>query len=101
MQLSNLLSTFEYGENTVDDSSTDGLYGHDEADITIISHVLQAASDVDKVFRVLSDDTERLSCTLYSNVNVTQRNNTFGQTETEEEEVDEHEQVDELNNEQM
>ena len=47
----------------------------------------------------MSDDTERLSCTLYSNVNVTQRNNPFGQTETEEEEVDEHEQVDELNNE--
>lgn len=57
-QLSALLSTFDYGEQTIVDSQNDGLYGHEEADVTVVSYVLQAASDSHKVIRVLSNDTD-------------------------------------------
>ena len=48
------------------DSIDDGVFGHDEADITIISYMLQAADDGCHVVRVLSDDNGhiRVACLL-------------------------------------
>ena len=56
-ELSALLSRHNYGKQTTVESQSDGLYGHGEADITILSFVLKAASKGHKVIRVLSDDT--------------------------------------------
>ena len=44
------------------DSIDDGVFGHDEVDITIISYMLQAADDGCHVVRVLSDDTDIFVC---------------------------------------
>lgn len=64
-QLSALLSTFDYGHRAIVDSQNDGLYGHEEADVTVVSYVLQAASDGHKVIRVLSDDTDIFVLLVY------------------------------------
>ena len=64
-KLSALLSTFDYGPNTTIDSKSDGNYCHDEADITIISYVLQAAVDGHKVIRVLTNDTDIFVLLVY------------------------------------
>ena len=55
---SRLLCTFNLGCGVTVDSIDDGVFGHDEADITIISYMLQAADDGCHVVRVLSDDTD-------------------------------------------
>ena len=47
------------------DSIHDGVFGHDEADITIISYTLQAADDGCHVVRVLSDDTDIFVLLVY------------------------------------
>ena len=47
------------------DSIDDGVFGHDEADITIISYMLQAADDGCHVVRVLSDDTDIFVLLVY------------------------------------
>lgn len=64
-QLAALLSMCEYGERTIVDSQSDGLHGHDEADVTIVSYVIQGASDGHKVIRVLSDDTDIFVLLVY------------------------------------
>ena len=56
--LSRLLCTFNLGCGLTVDSIDDGVFGHDEADITIISYMLQAADDGCHVVRVLSDDPD-------------------------------------------
>ena len=56
--LSRLLCTFNLGCGVTVDRIDDGVFGHDEADITIISYMLQAADDGCRVVRVLSDDTD-------------------------------------------
>ena len=48
-----VLRTCNYGENVETD---DDMFQHDEADITIISHVLRATSEGKNVIRVKSDD---------------------------------------------
>ena len=47
------------------DSIDDGVFGYDEADITIISYMLQAADDGCHVVRVLSDDTDIFVLLVY------------------------------------
>ena len=42
------------------DSIDDGVFVHDEADITIISYMLRAADDGCHVVRVPSDDTDKI-----------------------------------------
>ena len=54
-QLSRVLSTFDMGAGvTIDTHAT----GHEEADVTIISYVLQAVGEGKNVVRVLSDDAD-------------------------------------------
>ena len=59
--LSRLLGTFNVTVNSVDD----GVFGHDEADITIISYMPQAADDGCHVVRVLSDDADIFVLLVY------------------------------------
>ncbi len=40
--LASILSTFSVGENVIIDSRDDGVFNHDEADITMVSYVLKA-----------------------------------------------------------
>ena len=47
------------------DSIADGVFGHDEADITIISYMLQAADDGCHVVGVLRDDTDIFALLVY------------------------------------
>ena len=61
-ELGRILRTYNYGENVETD---DDMFQHDEADITIISHVLQAASEGKKVIRVKSDDTDVFVLLVY------------------------------------
>ena len=63
--LSRLLCTFNLGCGVTVDSIGDGVFGHDEADITIISYMLQAADDGCHVVRVLSDDTDIFVSLVY------------------------------------
>ena len=63
--LSRLLCTFNLGCGVAVDSIDDGVFGHDEADITIISYMLQAANDGRHVVRVISDDTDIFVLLVY------------------------------------
>ena len=63
--LSRLLSTFnlECGESV--ESRDDGVFLHDEADITIISYLFQAADAGRQVVRILSDDSDIFVLLVY------------------------------------
>ena len=63
--LSRLICMFNMGCEVTVDSIHDGVFGQDEADITIISYVLQAADDGCHVVRVLSDDTDTFVLRVY------------------------------------
>ena len=63
--LASVLSTFSIGENVVMETKDDGAFSHDEADITMISYVLQAAYAGKNVIRVLSDDTDVFVLLVY------------------------------------
>ena len=63
--LSRLLCTFNLGCGVTIYSIHDGVFGHDEADITIISYMLHAADDGCHVVRVLSDDTDIFVLLVY------------------------------------
>ena len=58
LQLSECLSTYDFGEDVTVESCIHGAFNHDEADITMISHLLMAAESGAKVIRILSDDTD-------------------------------------------
>lgn len=47
------------------DSRDDSIYGHDEADVTMIAFLLQAAEVGKDVVRILSDDTDVLVLLIY------------------------------------
>ena len=64
-RLASVLSTFSLGEHTTMETLEDGVFAHDEADVTMISYVLQAASCGQKVIRVLSDDTDVFVLLVY------------------------------------
>ena len=54
-RLAHVLSTFNVGENVTMDSLNNSVFEHDEADVTMISYVLEAANHV---IQVVSDDTD-------------------------------------------
>ena len=57
-QLSRVLSTFDMSAAVTIDTRNPGVFGHGEADVTIISYVLQVVGDGKNVVRVLCDDTD-------------------------------------------
>ena len=57
-RLASVLCTFSLGDTVTMETQDDGAFSHDEADITMISYVLQAANRGKSVIRVLSDDTD-------------------------------------------
>ena len=57
-QLSRVLSTFDMGAAVTIDTQDTGAFGHEEADVTIISYVLQAVGEGKNVVRVFCDDTD-------------------------------------------
>ena len=57
-QLSRVLSTFDMGAAVIIDTQDTGAFGHEEADVTIISYVLQAVGEGKNVVRVFCDDTD-------------------------------------------
>ena len=57
-QLAELLCLHDLGSRISLVSKADSIVSHDEADISIISYVLQAASSGAQAIRVLSDDTD-------------------------------------------
>ena len=57
-QLSRVLSTFDMSAAVTIATRNTGVIGHGEADVTIISYVLQAVGDGKNVVRVLCDDTD-------------------------------------------
>ncbi len=63
--LTRLLGTFNLGSGVSVESRDDGVFLHDEADITIISYVFQAADEGRRVVRVLSDDTDIFVLLVY------------------------------------
>ena len=58
-------STFNIGENVTMETLDDGAFGHDEADVTMISYVLAAGNCGKNVIRVLSDDTDVFVLLVY------------------------------------
>ena len=60
-----LLCTFNLESGVTVDSIDYGVFGHDEADITIISYMLQAVDDGCHVVRVLRDDTDIFVLLVY------------------------------------
>ncbi len=57
-RLASVLGTFSLGVNATMDTLDNGVFGHEEADITMIYYVLEAAYDGKGMIRVLSDDTD-------------------------------------------
>ena len=57
-QFSRLLSTFDMGAAVTIGTQDTGAFGHKEADVTIISYVLQAVGEGKNVMRVFCDDTD-------------------------------------------
>ena len=57
-QLSRMLSTFHMGAAVTIDTQDTGVFRHEEADVTIISYVLQAVGSGNNVVRILCDDSD-------------------------------------------
>ena len=64
LQLVKVLSTYNFGEG-VTVEGYDGMFKHDEADITMISYLLMAAESGTQVVRILSDDTDVFVLLVY------------------------------------
>ena len=64
-RLASVLSTFSLGENVKMETRDDGAFGHDEADITMVSYVIQAAKYRKDVIRMVSDDTDVFVLLVY------------------------------------
>ena len=65
LQLSNIISTYNFGKGVTVESRSDGVFAHDEADITMISYLLMAAESGTRVIRILSDDTDVFVLLVY------------------------------------
>ena len=65
LQLSKVLSTYNFDEDVTVESRSDGILAHNEADITMNSYLLMAAKSGTKVVRVLSDDTDVFVLLVY------------------------------------
>ena len=57
-RLASVLCTFSLGDTVTMETQDDGAFSHDEADVTMISYVLQATNHGKSVIRVLGDDTD-------------------------------------------
>ena len=57
-QLRRVLSTFDMGAAVTIDTQNTGAFGHEEADVTIISYLMQAVGVGKNVVRVFCNDTE-------------------------------------------
>ncbi len=64
-RLASVLGTFSLGENATMDTREDGAFSDQEADITMISYVLEAAYDGKGVICMLSDDTDVFVLLVY------------------------------------
>ena len=64
-RLASMLCTFSLGENLTMDTLDDDMFSNDEADITMISYVIEAANSGKTVIRVLSDDTDVFVLLVY------------------------------------
>ncbi len=64
-QLSQLLCTHDLGSNIELVSRNDSIVQHDEADISLISYMLHAASAGARTLRILSDDTDVFVMLVY------------------------------------
>ena len=64
-ELSRVLSTFNLGPDTIMDSEDDGCFAHEEADVTMVSYMLQAAECGNGIIRLLSDDTDVFVLLVY------------------------------------
>ena len=64
-KLASVLATFNLGETVRMETLDDGMFGHDEADVTMVSFVLQAAQSGQNTIRVLSDDTDVFVLLVY------------------------------------
>ena len=64
-ELSRVLSLFNLGPNVTMDSRDDGVFTHDDADVTMIVYMLQAAEFGKNVIRILSDDTDVFVMLVY------------------------------------
>ena len=60
-----MLSLFNLGPNVTMGSRDDGAFTHDEADVTVIAYMLQAAEFCKDVIRILSDDTDVFVMLVY------------------------------------
>ena len=58
-----VLSSFNLGNNVV--GREESMYSHDEADITIISYLLEAVNNGKNIVRVISDDTDVFVLLIY------------------------------------
>ncbi len=58
LELSRILSTIDMDADMSIDSRYNGGFEHEEADVTMIAHLLQAAESGQSVIRILTDDTD-------------------------------------------
>ena len=58
LQLMELLSTYNFGEGATVENPSNGVFTHDEVDITMISYLLMAAESSKQVIHILSDNTD-------------------------------------------
>ncbi len=59
------MATFNVGCNLTMDSYNDCAFDHDEADLTIISYVLDATRHVKSIVQIVSDDTDVFLLLVY------------------------------------
>ena len=65
LELSRILSTIDMDADMSIDSRYNGGFEHEEADVTMIAHLLQAAESGQSVIRILTDDTDVVVLLVY------------------------------------
>jgi hypothetical protein len=63
--LASVLCTCDEGQDVTMDTSQDGVYGHDEADITMVSYIFVASNSGQRIVCVLSNDTDVFLLLVY------------------------------------
>ncbi len=64
-KLANVLSTFNVGCNVTMDLFNDSAFDHDEADVTMVSYVLDATRHGKSIVQIVSDDTDVFLLLVY------------------------------------
>ena len=65
LELSCILSTLDMDADMSIDSRYNGGFEHEEADVTMIAHLLQAAESGQSVIRIITDDTDVFVLLVY------------------------------------